>query len=351
MEQQQNWISSVLMSTNMKLQELAIENQQLREHIMYLNQTLQFLIDKPDTVDKNYTQSLESKLKYNSEKLNEIITPNGMYITPKAAPNAATLNVTSNMVDENSSFPFTYDSMNYIRTQQHNQMAYMHHQNTVDKYKSFMSPFNEQATMLDPIGSNVNPFGIAPYPQAEDSANNHVVQSDQYPGLTTKFKEPKASTNRGKKSKIKEPQVSFISKGKQFQPPYSQTGKRYLLGPDGNLNIIMKNDLDSVYSIYNEFFQSLKRQIDSFVQDHGRSRLAHFKKKRTFQKRKAFCYLVETIANFSNLPAEQVLDLIHDIRTQENRSVIWVCNNLNQLKHDIIRRRPEFAKFLDNTSV
>ncbi|AET39377.1 transcription activator GCR1-like domain-containing protein Ecym_4314 [Eremothecium cymbalariae DBVPG len=148
------------------------------------------------------------------------------------------------------------------------------------------------------------------------------------------------------RSRYKESSGSKLSKGVQYQPPLTSEGKRYMLGEDGKFSIVMSSDQDSIYSIYNEFYQSLKLQVDSFVQDYGKSKLTQFRKKRTFQKKKAFVYLVEKISYFSKLPPEQVLDIVDDVRIKEGKSVVWVCNNLGSLKYALVKYRPKLKDII-----
>ncbi|AGO13955.1 AaceriAGR093Wp [[Ashbya] aceris (nom. inval.)] len=151
------------------------------------------------------------------------------------------------------------------------------------------------------------------------------------------------ATSKPKKPRprYKESQGSKLSKGMQYQPPLTADGKNYLVDDEGKFSIIMSNDQDSIYSIYNEFYQSLKLQVEAFVQDFGKSKLVQFRKKRTFQKKKAFVYLVEKIAYFTKLSPEQVLDIVDNVRLKEEKSVVWVCNNLGALKSALVKYRPD----------
>lgn len=146
------------------------------------------------------------------------------------------------------------------------------------------------------------------------------------------------------------PELMISSRGERFQHPMTSDGKNYATYPDGTLKITMANEMESVYSIYNEYLQSLQPQILSYAKDFGRSRLAHFRKKRTFQKRKAFFQLVHKISTELDAEAEEILDFIDAIRVEENRSVVWVCNNLKKLKEEMARKRPELTRLLIDNS-
>lgn len=146
--------------------------------------------------------------------------------------------------------------------------------------------------------------------------------------------------------RYKDIQGAKISKGAQYQPPSTPDGKHYLLDEDGNFSIVMSNDQDSIYSIYNEFYQSLKPQVESYVQHHGKSSIIQFHKKRTFQKKKAFVYLVEKISFFTKLSPEYVLCIIDDIRQKEEKSIVWVCNNLGALKYALVRYHPDLKSII-----
>ncbi|SCV04352.1 LAMI_0H15434g1_1 [Lachancea mirantina] len=147
--------------------------------------------------------------------------------------------------------------------------------------------------------------------------------------------------SRKPRLKVKDVRGARLSKGEQYQPPLTAEGKSYFLDESGRLAIVMANDQDSIYGIYNEYYQSLKPQVEAFVGDLGKKSLVQFRKKRTFQKKKAFVYLVERIAHLRGIPAEKVLDMIDEVRIKENKSVVWACNNLGLLKGAIAQHHSE----------
>lgn len=149
---------------------------------------------------------------------------------------------------------------------------------------------------------------------------------------------------RKQRPKIKNFEGVKLSKGEQYQPPVTSEGKHYLLDEYGKLAIVMANDQDSIYGIYNEYYQSLKPQVESYVRDFGKKSLVQFKKKRTFQKKKAFVYLVERMAYLCKMNPEQVLEIIDDIRVKENKSIVWACNNLGLLKDVLVQHRPDLRE-------
>ncbi|SCU85974.1 LANO_0C06216g1_1 [Lachancea nothofagi CBS 11611] len=151
-------------------------------------------------------------------------------------------------------------------------------------------------------------------------------------------------TLRKPKVKVREFTGATLTKGESYQPPLTPEGKSYLVDEDGKLAIVMANDQDSIFGMYNEYYQSLRPQIDSFVNDFGKRNLVHFKKKRTFQKKKAFVQWVERISHSMDIPPEDVLDLIDEVRQKENRSVVWSCNNLGSMKDAFVKHKPEFRE-------
>ncbi|SCU90354.1 LADA_0F03488g1_1 [Lachancea dasiensis] len=144
------------------------------------------------------------------------------------------------------------------------------------------------------------------------------------------------------RNKVREFAGATLTKGETYLPPVTPNGKNYLVDEEGKLAIVMANDQNSVYGMYNEYYQSLRPQIDSYVADFGKRSLMHFKKKRTFQKKKAFVQWVERISHFKDLSPEDVLDLIDEVRLKENRSVVWSCNNLSNMKEAFVRYKPDF---------
>ncbi|SCV00317.1 LAME_0G08922g1_1 [Lachancea meyersii CBS 8951] len=146
------------------------------------------------------------------------------------------------------------------------------------------------------------------------------------------------------RNKFREFMGTTLTKGEKYQPPITAEGKHYFVDEGGKLAIVMTSDQDSIYGMYNEYYQSLRPQIDSFVNDFGKRNLVHFRKKRTFQKKKAFVQWVERISYAKGMSPESVLDLINDVRQKENRSVVWSCNNLSSMKEAFVKHRPDFRE-------
>ncbi|CEP63274.1 transcription activator GCR1-like domain-containing protein LALA0_S07e06392g [Lachancea lanzarotensis] len=158
-----------------------------------------------------------------------------------------------------------------------------------------------------------------------------------------------SNTGGSARSAIKKPRNKFrefmgatLTKGEMYQPPVTSEGKNYYVDEDGKLAIVMANDQDSIYGMYNEYYQSLQPQIDAFVEDCGKRNLVHFRKKRTFQKKKAFVQWVERMSYAKGLSPETVLGMIDEVRQMENHSVVWSCNNLSSMKEAFVRHRPDF---------
>ncbi|SCU87282.1 LAFA_0E05798g1_1 [Lachancea sp. 'fantastica'] len=144
------------------------------------------------------------------------------------------------------------------------------------------------------------------------------------------------------RNKFREFMGATLTKGETYQPPVTPEGKHYYLDEDGKLAIVMANDQDSIYGMYNEYYQSLRPQIDAFVNDFGKRNLVHFRKKRTFQKKKAFVQWVERISYAKGLSPETVLGMIDEVRHLEKRSVVWSCNNLSSMKEAFVKHKPDF---------
>ncbi|AMD22910.1 HHR141Cp [Eremothecium sinecaudum] len=207
-------------------------------------------------------------------------------------------------------------------------------------------------TMFDPQREKVNP--MPPYqpidvPDHQQSSYPLVAASAfPYNARQNIALQSQQSAYKSKKPRprYKDSQGTRLSRGARYQPPLTADGKHYLLDEEGKFAIVMSNDQDSIYSIYNEFYQSLKPQVDSFVQDFGKSKLVQFRKKRTFQKKKAFVYLIEKISYFTKLPPEYVLQIVDNVRIKEEKSVVWVCNNLGSLKYAIVKYRPDLRQII-----
>ncbi|SSD58283.1 uncharacterized protein SCODWIG_00044 [Saccharomycodes ludwigii] len=111
-----------------------------------------------------------------------------------------------------------------------------------------------------------------------------------------------------------------------------------LTAPCPEFNIQLEQDICNVYNIYNEYYGSLKIQIEGYTRDYGKKGLIKFTKKRTYQKRKALVALIEKICSFYNdeYDPEKVVDIIEKYRLEQNKSVAWVCNNLNEFKNSLM---------------
>ncbi|CUS22536.1 LAQU0S06e00254g1_1 [Lachancea quebecensis] len=132
-----------------------------------------------------------------------------------------------------------------------------------------------------------------------------------------------------------------LSKGETYQPPLAPNGKNYLLDDEGRLAIVMATEQGSVYGVYNEYYQSLRPQVDSYADDFGKKSMGHFRKKRTFQKKKAFVQWVERISQLNKMPPELVLDIVDEVRLKEKKSVVWACNNLGRFRLVLNRYKPD----------
>lgn len=371
----QYFMSPESLSLHQKVQDLSNENQQLKEQVTCLTQNIQYLLDNPDIMKKN-DQLRDTKLMPKDLQSSSHFKNQDQVLAAsisKFMPTSAVENQIDQLLDNNIPYPFTFNPQSFTR----NQLSPGINHTELDNSKrnlNNLGHFNKHqhqsmsntATTLDPLSlvgelPSQSPDLDLDFQRIHEHPSSHhqhaSKQQDTHGNLahhlpTQSHSEKKRSiSKRGKTVLMKDMGTSSVSKGQQFKPPVGPNGKTYLVTPEGYLNIDMKNDLDSVYSIYNEFIQSLKPQINAFVEDYGRSRLARFHKKRTFQKRKAFCSFVETISASSNLPPEKVLDFVDEIRMQNDHSVVWVCNNLNQLKTDLAKQLPNLAKFIDNSPV
>ena len=112
-----------------------------------------------------------------------------------------------------------------------------------------------------------------------------------------------------------------LTKGETYHPPQAPDGKRYLLDEEGKLAIVMAPVQSSVYGVYNEYYQSLRPQVDAYAEDYGKKSIGHFRKKRTFQKKKAFVQWVERLSDLNGIPPELVLDMIDDCLLYTSRCV------------------------------
>ena len=371
----QYFMSPESLSLHQKVQDLSNENQQLKEQVTCLTQNIQYLLDNPDIMKKN-DQLRDTKLMPKDLQSSSHFKNQDQVLAAsisKFMPTSAVENQIDQLLDNNIPYPFTFNPQSFTRNQLSPGINHTELDNSKRNFNN-LGHFNKHqhqsmsntATTLDPLSlvgelPSQSPDLDLDFQRIHEHPSSHhqhaSKQQDTHGNLahhlpTQSHSEKKRSiSKRGKTVLMKDMGTSSVSKGQQFKPPVGPNGKTYLVTPEGYLNIDMKNDLDSVYSIYNEFIQSLKPQINAFVEDYGRSRLARFQKKRTFQKRKAFCSFVETISASSNLPPEKVLDLVDEIRMQNDHSVVWVCNNLNQLKTDLAKQLPNLAKFIDNSPV
>ncbi|CAG98640.1 transcription activator GCR1-like domain-containing protein [Kluyveromyces lactis] len=329
----QYFMASENLSLHYNVQNLIAENQQLREYVNYLKQNLQYLFENPHLLKKSDTK-LDAKptkeyLSNSNTQDQAISTSISPLNSAKNIPSSGLSTSMEQLMDNMITYPFTFNHVTYPKSQL-SQSVPSNATNSSKFDHATTSAYSKNSSGLDIA------FNIA-YEENTENLPRRMNTDTDHPQQLNINKQ--AKTMHAKKIG-----VASVSKGQQFKPPLSEDGKNYLVTDDGSLSIVMKNDLDSVYSIYNEFMQSLKPQIDSFVQDHGRSKLAKFQKKRTFQKRKAFCSFVETIVNSTSFTSEEILDIIDGIRAQNDHSVIWVCNNLNQLKMDLLKQRPDLAR-------
>lgn len=218
---------------------------------------------------------------------------------------------------------------------------------------------NSSATQTRSLISNYEnmvPYGAAPgyIPDAELKSLERLKQEDALASLsgtggsivtpssgiflTTAELQSPAKRPKHRNRRI---EGAKLSKGETYQPPLAPNGKNYLLDDEGRLAIVMATEQSSVYGVYNEYYQSLRPQVDSYADDFGKKSMGHFRKKRTFQKKKAFVQWVERISQLNNMPPELVLDIVDEVRLKEKKSVVWACNNLGRFRLVLNRYKPD----------
>lgn len=356
--------NQIIPDMEQRLHYLALENKSLREQNMVLLQNVSSLesqiaqlqnfvsvvVSKPTGATSLGLQPQEPRQA--RKKIGKVkqqrTSPTQMSATPNQAPLAqidqivpkqpSTLNTaSSNLHDLQFANP-TDHRMSEYDTMLHGYDPLMVRSSELGRSSNGLINSTQEPTFelhsANPLIIQEGQSRILSYQNTPDPQSRSTLQQQQQQQL--RYTESKKA-----RPKYKDTPGSQLSKGKTYHPPVSITGKNYLVDEDGRLAIVMSNDQDSIYSIYNEFYQSLKPQVESFVKDFGKSRLVQFKKKRTFQKKKAFVYLAEKIAYMQNMPVETVLGIIDQIRHREEKSVVWACNNLNLLKDMLVKHRPD----------